>query len=176
MATSAIRPPDAVPLRAAGDGTVPVARVGTTAMNGPATSRSSKLPRVFDPPSGVLATANGRITAGRLPLFSGDPVGPALPHRAGSCRCSVAGENSARATCSNLQTDIYSDFDHRMAARFAEAVETTPGAGPRLREAARLLRAWDGQMSQRDSAAATIEVTARTELTRMLLEPKLGPD
>ncbi len=137
----------AVPLRASGDGTVPL----------PGSDDShdwtgyvpfEKLPSVFDPPSGVLATANGRITPDGYPYpLASQWDAPFRTSRILSVLGS--GRKLGARDMLNLQTDIYSDFDHRMAARFAEAIETTPGAGPRLKEAARLLRAWDGQMSLR---------------------------
>src|SRR5205823_5016730 len=66
-----------------------------------------------------------------------------------------------------------SDFDHLCAEKFVEALDRSPKASARAHEAADLLRAWDGRMSQ-DSAAATVEVIAQRNLTRLLLEPRLG--
>ena len=43
----------------------------------------------------------------------------------------------------------------------------------RVRQAADILRRWDGRMSA-DSSAQTIAARGRVELTRLLLEPKLG--
>ena len=43
----------------------------------------------------------------------------------------------------------------------------------RAQEAADLMHGWDGRMGK-DSAAATIEVIAQRNLTRLLLEPRLG--
>ena len=52
---------------------------------------------------------------------------------------------------------------------------TTPGMlPPRAKQAAEIMRGWDGRMTA-DSAAPTIAYRARAELTRLLLEPKLGP-
>ena len=44
---------------------------------------------------------------------------------------------------------------------------------PRTKQAAEIMRGWDGRMTA-DSAAPTIAYRARIELTRLLLEPKLG--
>src|SRR5437762_13917354 len=72
-----------------------------------------------------------------------------------------------------LQTDIYSEFDRFCADRFVYALDHVKELSARARQARDLLRDWDGRM-QSDSAAAAIEVSARRELYRMLLEPKLG--
>jgi penicillin amidase len=72
-----------------------------------------------------------------------------------------------------LQTDIYSEFDHFCAQRFAYAIDHTSLASARAHQAADLMRNWDGQVTV-DSAAATLVVHSRRELVRLLLEPKLG--
>jgi len=70
-----------------------------------------------------------------------------------------------------LQNDIYSDFDQLCAARMVAAVDADAKSSARAREAADLMRSWDGRMSQ-DSAAATIVMVARSYLWKMLLTGK----
>jgi penicillin amidase len=72
-----------------------------------------------------------------------------------------------------LQTDVYSDFDRFCAQRFAYSIDHAPRAGARVRQAADLMRNWDGKITA-DSAAATVAVASRQELTRLLLEPRVG--
>jgi penicillin amidase len=72
-----------------------------------------------------------------------------------------------------LQTDIYSEFDRFCAQRFVYAVDHAARVSVRARQAADLMRDWDGQMST-ESVAATLVVQSRQELVRLLLEPKLG--
>jgi penicillin G amidase len=72
-----------------------------------------------------------------------------------------------------LQTDVYSAFDRFCAQHFVYAIDHTPNASPRTRQAAEILRDWSGKMDV-DAAAPTIATKARGELWRMLLEPKLG--
>ncbi len=74
----------------------------------------------------------------------------------------------------SLQTDIYSEFDRFMADKFVYAVDQSPNASLRVRDAAEIMRGWDGRMTA-TSAAPTLAVRCRTELVRLLLEPKLGP-
>jgi penicillin amidase len=73
-----------------------------------------------------------------------------------------------------LQTDIYSDLDRFFSERFVYAVDHAKNPSLRAKAAADILRQWDGRMTA-DSAAPTIAVRSRLELTRLLLEPKLGP-
>jgi len=72
-----------------------------------------------------------------------------------------------------LQTDVYSAFDRFCAERFVYALDHEKGISPRTRQARELMRKWDGRMLA-DSAAAAVEASAREELYRELLEPKLG--
>jgi penicillin amidase len=72
-----------------------------------------------------------------------------------------------------LQTDIYSELDRFVADRIVYGVDHAKNASSRARKAADILRQWNGQMDA-NSAAPTIVSETRTELKRLLLEPKLG--
>jgi len=73
-----------------------------------------------------------------------------------------------------LQTDIYSEFERYSAERFVYAVDHAKNASARSKQAAEIMRNWDGRMSG-NSAAPVLASRARYELMRLLLEPKLGP-
>jgi penicillin amidase len=73
------------------------------------------------------------------------------------------------------QTSIYSEVDQQMAHRVAYALEHAHDSDPRIRQAATVLRDWDGRLTE-DSAAASLLVSLRPVLWSMLLEPKLGKD
>jgi penicillin amidase len=60
-----------------------------------------------------------------------------------------------------------------MAHRFAYAINHSSHGNQRLRQAAELMRNWDGRLST-DSAAASLVTLTRGEIWPMLLEPKLG--
>jgi penicillin G amidase len=133
-----------------------------------------KLPSVFDPPSGIIATANARITPNRYPyLLSSEWMAPFRTERI--YRVLQSGRKFAPEDMLALQMDVQSEFDHFCAERFVYAVDHAKQPSARARAAADLMRSWDGQVTT-SSAAATLTVTARTELWRMLLEPKLGVD
>ena len=84
-----------------------------------------------------------------------------------------SGKKFSSADMLALQTDIYSDADRFFAERFVYGVDHAKKPSARTRQAAELMRGWDGRMTA-DSAAPTIEYRARAEFTRLLLEPKLG--
>jgi penicillin G amidase len=161
-----------VPLRAAGDGTRPVpGNVATYEWTGYVPF--DKMPSVFDPASGIIGTANGRATPDGYPyLISAEWMAPYRTDRIydvlESQKKFSAGDMLA------LQTDIYSAIDRFLAERFVSAIDHSAQASPRARQAADLMRRWDGRVAT-DAIAPTIAVAARRQLQRLLLEPLLGP-
>ncbi len=143
------------------------------------------MPNALDPPSGLLATANSRVTANDatypLTLEWSDP------YRAERVYMDLRGRDQlTRADMLAVQTDIYSEVDQELAHRFAYAIDQTyaqpvkqPGAPTedetRMKQAADLLRSWDGRMTT-DSAAASIILRTRQAFWPLILEPKLGKD
>ena len=163
----------AIPIRAAGDGSLPVSGADD-AHEWVGTVTFDKLPSVYDPPSGILATANGRIVEAKYPyLLSTEWFAPYRTERI--YRVLQSGRKFVPADMLALQTDIYSDFDHVTAEQFVSAVDHAAHPSARARQAADLLRGWDARITT-DSVAATINSFARKHLYRLLLEPKLGPD
>lgn len=160
-----------IPLRAAGDATKPVpGNVETYEWTGYVPFDS--MPSVFDPPSGIIGTANGRVTPdGYSYLISAEWMSPYRADRI--YQVLQQDKKFSPADMLALQTDIYSDLDRFFARQFATAVDHMPSASQRVRQAADLMRNWDGRLTV-DSAAPTIAVGARRELQRMLLEPYLG--
>ncbi|MGC2186728.1 MAG: penicillin acylase family protein [Terriglobales bacterium] len=160
-----------IPIRAPGDGSLPE--------NGSDNGHEwtgyipfDKLPSVYNPPSGIIATANGRITPDGYPYSIS--TGWEAPWRTARIyRVLESGKKFSAADMLALQTDIYSEADRYFAERFVYSVDHARNASARTKQAAELLRGWDGRMSA-DSAAPTIAYEARAELARLLLEPKLG--
>ena len=160
-----------VPIRASGDGSLPV--------NGSDDKHEwigyipfDKMPSVYNPPSGIIATANSRITPDRYPYTIATEW--AAPYRVERIY-SVLHEDKkfSPEDMLALQTDVYSELDYILAQRIAFATEHTPGASERVKTAGDILRDWDGRF-ERDSAGAAICYKARYILTRMLLRDKLG--
>ena len=161
-----------IPIRAAGDGSLPVSGADDS-HEWAGYIPFDKLPSIYNPPSGVIATANGRITPDKYPYSIS--TGWEAPWR--TERIYHVLESGRKLSASDmlaLQNDIHSENDLFAAERFVYAVDHAPSASARAKQAADLLRNWDGRMSA-SSAAPTLAVRSARELTRLLLEPRLGP-
>ncbi|HVT98057.1 MAG TPA: penicillin acylase family protein [Acidobacteriaceae bacterium] len=161
-----------------------------------------QLPSAYDPPGGLLATANARVTPNPNPPTT--PVAGAPVTGTGPGESSTAAQNPAprpeltlewgdpyrneriwkwlspkdhltQQQMLTLQTDVYSELDQEIAQRLAYGIDHSSSVDARLRQAADLMRSWDGAVTI-DSAPAAIVEAARSQLFRMLLEPKVGDD
>ena len=160
-----------IPIRASGDGSLPE-NGSDNAHEWTGYIPFDKLPSVYNPPSGIIATANSRITPDGYPYSIS--TGWEAPWRSARIyRVLESGKKFSAADMLALQTDIYSEADRYFAERFVYSVDHASNASARTKQAAELLRGWDGRMTA-DSAAPTIAYQARAELSRLLLEPKLG--
>jgi penicillin amidase len=132
------------------------------------------MPSAVDPPAGLLATANSRVTTERSPYpLSLEWVDP---YRAERIYKDLQGREQLKpADLLQVQTDVYSEVDQELGQRLSYAIDHTPGADDRLRQAADLMRSWDGRLST-DSAAASLVTQTRRALWPLILEPRLGKD
>jgi len=160
-----------VPIRAAGDGSLPVSGADD-AHEWVSYIPFDKLPSVYNPPSGIIATANGRIAPDDYPnSISMEWEAPWRTARI--YHVLESGRKFSAADMLALQTDIHSEPDLFAAERLVYAVDHAAKPSARARQAAELMRGWDGRM-EASSAAPTIAGAAMRELRRLLLEPKLG--
>ncbi|MCU1219889.1 MAG: Penicillin amidase, partial [Candidatus Angelobacter sp.] len=158
-----------VPIRASGDGTVPV--------NGADGKHDwagyldfDKLPSLYNPPSGIIATANSKITPAGYPYQLATQWFP--PYRAERIyKVLKTDKKFTPADMLALQTDITSEYDRFFADKFVYAIDHSAKATDRTRKAADIMRGWDGRMLA-DAIAPTIEVRTRRYLWQMLLDPK----
>ena len=131
-----------------------------------------QMPNQLDPPSGFLATANSRVTADGtaypLSLEWADPYRAQRIYKALQGRDKLTPQDMLA-----VQTDIYSEVDQEIGHRLAYAIDHTSGVNDSLRQAADLMRGWDGRLTT-DSAAASLITKARHEFWPLILEPKLG--
>jgi penicillin amidase len=162
-----------IPIRASGDGSLPADGSDDT-HEWTGYVPFDKLPNVYDPPWGVIATANGRITPDKYP-FSLSTQWDAPWRTERIYHVLESGKKFAPADMLALQTDVYSAFDRFCAERFVYALDHASQLSAPARQARDLMRDWDGRLVAQ-SAAATIEDRSRQELSRLLLEPKLGPE
>ena len=160
-----------VPIRAAGDGSLPEDG-GDNAHEWASYIPFEKLPSIFNPASGMVATANGRITPDGYP-YSVSAEWEAPWRTARIYRVLESGKKFSAADMLALQTDLYSDWERHSAERFVYAVDHAGKPSARMKQAAEIMRQWDGRMTA-NSAAPTISARARAELVQLLLEPKLG--
>jgi penicillin amidase len=160
-----------VPIRATGDGSLPVSGADN-AHEWISYIPFDKLPSIYDPPSGIIATANGRITPDNYPnSISMEWEAPWRTARI--YHVLESGRKFSAADMLALQTDVQSEPDLFAAERFVYAVDHASKPSARVREAADLMRNWDGRMLA-SSPVPTITEVCRRELQRLLLEPKLG--
>jgi penicillin amidase len=160
-----------IPIRASGDGSLPE-NGSDNAHEWTGFIPFDKLPRIFNPSSGIVATANGRITPDGY--SNSISTGWEAPWRTARIyRVLESGKKFSSADMLNLQTDIYSEADRFFSERFVYSVDHAKSPAARTRQAAEIMRGWDGRMTA-DSAAPTIAYRARAELGRLLLEPRLG--
>jgi penicillin amidase len=162
-----------VPIRAAGDGSLPVDG-SDNAHEWTGYIPFDKLPSMLNPPSGIIGTANGRISPDGYPYsISVEWEAPWRTDRI--YRVLSSGRKFSAADMLGLEMDIYSELDHFVADKVVEAVDhgKIKPVSLRARTAIDILRDWNGQMSA-NSPAPTIASHARDELMRLLLEAKLG--
>ncbi len=160
-----------VPIRAAGDGSLPVSGADN-AHEWISYIPFEKLPSVYNPPSGIIATANGRITPDGYPnSISMEWEAPWRTARI--YHVLESGRQFSAADMLALQTDIQSEATLFAAERLVYAVDHAAKPSARAKQAADLMRSWDGRMLA-TSAAPTIAENSIGELRRLLLEPKLG--
>ncbi len=139
-----------------------------------------QLPQIFDPPGGILATANARITPDDYPYPVADNWGASYRTER-IWKLLASRHNLTPADMLAIQNDIYSDFDHVLAQRIAYAVDhsaavqkAAPGSQAALRQAADILRTWNGNV-ETTSVAANIVAATKAALWPLLLDAKIKP-
>ncbi|MGD0268382.1 MAG: penicillin acylase family protein [Candidatus Sulfotelmatobacter sp.] len=160
-----------VPIRAKGDGSLPVSGADD-AHEWTGYIPFDKMPSIYNPPSGVIATANGRITPdGYRNSISAEWEAPWRAERI--YHVLESGRKFAAADMLALENDVHSENDLFAAERFVYAIDHAAKPSARAKQAAELMRNWDGRMLG-SLAAPTIAARSAQELTRLLLEPRLG--
>ncbi|HEY4054604.1 MAG TPA: penicillin acylase family protein [Terriglobales bacterium] len=160
-----------IPIRAAGDGSIPV-EGSDNAHEWIGYVPFEKLPSVLNPASGIIGTANSRITPDGYPYpLSVEWEAPWRTDRI--YRVLRSGKNFSAADMLSLQTDVHSELDRFIADKMVYAIDHARNPTPQARKVADILRQWNGQMDA-NSTAPTIASETRNEIKRLLLEPKLG--
>ena len=165
------------PVRPAGLSGVPIVETGTAADSEHEWQgyvAFEQLPTVLDPDTGIVATANARITPDGYPYpLALNWDAPYRNERIWKWLSSHA--KLTPADMLTLQTDTYSEVDRELAQRFAYAIDRSSAANAKLRQAADLMRSWDGVITTGSVAAEIVDATKQA-LWPLVLEPKLGSD
>ncbi|HXW15641.1 MAG TPA: penicillin acylase family protein [Terriglobia bacterium] len=162
-----------VPARKHGNGAVPVPG-STDDFDWPGFIPFDDLPHSFNPPSGMIATANGRIVPDNYPYFI--TAKWEAPFRTARIfQLLRDGGNFTSADMLRIQTDIMSLEDKWLANQLLAAAEKHPPSSPDAQFALGVLKSWDGEARMDSAATLALEVT-RSALLARILKPKLGDD
>jgi len=116
-----------------------------------------RLPSAFNPPSGIIVTANQNPFPPDYPYPVNGSFAP--PYRANQVRALLASRQGWRAAgMLAVQNDIYSAFGKFLASQLVAAYDKRGVHVPDLDSAMALLRSWNGQMDARSGAAFLIEL------------------
>lgn len=172
-----------IPIRRDGGGSMPY---DGTATAGDRTGfiPFAELPHIFNPPSGIIVTANNRLVGRDYQYFLGDEW--AAPYRARRIlNLLEATPKHTAETFRRIQGDTHSiggiSFAREAAKLLREAAKPeTAGAPPdqadlKLTETIALLEGWDGRVEP-ESRAAPLVAEMRASFRRRLLASVLGEE
>jgi penicillin G amidase len=163
-----------VPIRKSGDGSVPYDGA-TDAGEWTGYVPVDKLPNLFDPPSGMIVTANQRIVGTDYPYFLTHSW--AQPYRARRIFDLLSQKQKVTADdFRRIQGDVYSIGNVLFARQNAKILraQLTP-ADTKLREMLDAFEGWDGLVSA-DSHVAPVLAQMRIAFRSRILTAALGED
>jgi penicillin amidase len=162
-----------VPIRKKGDGAVPVPG-DTDDYDWTGFVPFDRLPHSFNPRSGIIATANGRIVPDDYPYFITHKwEAPYRTARIFELLRAAGPLNSSDML--RIQTDIHSLDDVWLAQQLLAAAAKLPPSTPDAKFALDAVKGWDGEARANSAATLVLEVTRRALLAR-ILKPRLGED
>ena len=127
-----------------------------------------ELPSVYNPPSGLIVSANQNTFPENFPYPVNGIFAP--PYRAQQIRALLSARNGWRAEdLLAVQKDVYSAFSHFLAGQLVGAYQRRNVHNPGLDGAVDLLRVWNGQMDK-DMAAPFLVTLAYQHLRRSVAE------
>jgi len=130
------------------------------------------LPHSYNPASGLIATANGRVVPDGYPYFITSEWDP--PYRTARIfQLLRAGKAFTVDDMLRVQTDILSLQDRWLADQLLKAASHIQPQEPDAQYALSVLRRWDGE-ARMDSAATLVCELTRAALRDRILKPKLG--
>jgi penicillin amidase len=160
---------------------VPIRKQGTGAVPAPGSTDDydwvnyipfEDLPHAYNPASGMIATANGRVVPDGYPYFITSQWDP--PFRTARIfQLLRAGKAFTVDDMLRIQTDIVTLEDSWLASQLLKAAFREPPQDPDAQYALSLLSHWDGE-ARMDSAATLVCELTRKALLERILKPKLG--
>jgi penicillin amidase len=162
-----------VPVRKSGDGSRPYDG-STDAGEWTGYIPFDQLPHLFDPPSGLIVTANQRIVGNSYTHFLTHHW--AAPYRARRILELLKDRRNLTAEdIRAVQGDTYSISAALVAREVVKAASEpqTSAGDEKWRETVKLLEGWNGRMDA-DSRAALLSVLIRTAFRRRIFEAALG--
>jgi len=162
-----------VPIRKQGDGTVP-SPGSTDDYDWTGYIPFEDLPHAYNPASGLLATANGRVVPDGYPYFITSLW--EAPYR--TARINQLLRSGSQFTVHDMlrvQMDIHTLEDEWLAKQLVLAGAQHAPQSADAQYALGLLQNWDGEARADSPATLVCEVT-RHALLQRLLKPKLGED
>ncbi|HEY3580979.1 MAG TPA: penicillin acylase family protein, partial [Pyrinomonadaceae bacterium] len=163
-----------VPIRKSGDGSVPYDG-STDAGEWTSYIPIAKLPTVYDPPSGIIVTANQRIVGTDYPYFLTHSW--AQPYRARRI-WTLLNEKSKLSIedFRRIQGDVYSIAGVLFAQEAVKLLRPKLTASDeKLRAALDAFEKWDGRVNA-ESTVAPLLTRMRLTLRSKILDAALGPD
>lgn len=165
-----------IPIRKSGDGSVPYDGA-TDDGEWTGVIPFGKLPHVFDPPSGVIVTANARIVGRDYPYFLTHNW--ASPYRQKRINDLIAAKPKLTVEdFQAIQADNYAiggaTFARAVVKRFGDTASSAE-LSAKLKESLALLAAWDGRAAP-DSRAALLVHEWRAAFARTVLTSAIGPE
>ncbi|MEQ1947299.1 MAG: penicillin acylase family protein [Bryobacteraceae bacterium] len=126
------------------------------------------LPRVFNPESGIIATANQNPFPSDYRYKVGGRFAP--PYRARQIRARLSSQPKWKPEeMVGVQRDVYSAVHLRIAQQVVAAWDRKKSGKPEMAEAVDELRKWKGQMSA-DSPAALLSAKVYEQIRRLLAD------
>ncbi len=165
--------PARVPIRAKGNGALPVPG-DTDDFEWKGYITFEELPRVLNPPEGVIATANARTVGPGYKYYLTDrQAGPYRTARLYELLSNRTGLTAA--DCNAIQNDIVSLPNRFLAGALVTAAKTTSPRNPRTLQLIAKLQSWDARATADSVETSFVEYT-RHGLFRRLLAPYLGDE
>jgi penicillin amidase len=162
-----------IPVRASGDGALPLPG-DADLYEWKGYIPFKELPRVENPPDGIIATANARTVGPEYKYYISDRQ--AGPYRTARLYELLSGRTGLRAEdCNAIQNDIVSLPNRFLAGALLQTAKTKQPADVRAQRLVAKLAGWDARATADSVETSFLEYTRRALFMR-LLQPYLGDE